>query len=321
MSIEPEAEAPEDWRIEATMDLISTAMIAGTALDPDDGRRDVANALGDFADTVTEHEGSDTDWFGLALALAKCAVLTAPEEAFGPGDGPTVAVMQDSITGRLIDDPDAEADDAESSGALAAMRIVAAVADKNVDLAFDVFQAIGDGEGDASVAMFLVLTEYAAGMALAQAEAKGTLPADTVARLAQRRAMLPSEPAPAARRTASTGTEYISLPVDEQDKGEEAVQQAAPHGPGHYGMSIYIPGIDGHRDAVVATIHRELSGGAMGDQVLCGVQHAEDIETWQIPHSARRHANRELRSQQRRHGRPVQLVRAWQHTGNCGDTQ
>lgn len=310
---------PNDWRSEATMHLIVTAMIAETALDPEEGRKSVANALGDFADAVTQHGGSDTDWFGLALALAKVAVITAPEDAFGPGDGPTMAVMEDSVTGRAIEDPDAEADDAGSTAALAAMRIVAAVADGNTDLAHDVFQALGPE--DAGVMMFLILTEYAAGMALAQAENKGTLPADTLARLQQRRAMLPPEPEPTPIRTARTGTEYISLPVSEQDKGADAVRQHMPHGPGHYGASIYVPGVDGHRDAVVATLHREISAGAFGDETLCGIPHAEDIEPWQIPHSGRRNTNREMRSQQRRYGRPVQLVRAWQHTGDCGGLQ
>jgi hypothetical protein len=279
-------------------------------------------ALSEFNDTVSEHIGGESDgervWFTLAVALARVTVNCAPKDAFGDGSGPTVAIMRDQLTGQDIEDPDAEADDAESAAALAAMRIIAAVNDDDIDLAHDVFRALGDGP--AGIVMFVVLTEYAAATVIAKNERDGTLPPETVARLDQRRAAEPPDPPAPATRTSATGTRYLRLPTTDAEATPEATRTAIPHGPGHYAMSMYIPGVDGHRDAVVATLHRDIEGGALGGDVLCGTHHQEDVEAWQIPHDARRLVNRQLRAQQRRHGRPAQLVRAWQHTGPCEAT-
>jgi hypothetical protein len=311
----------ENWQTTATLAVLEAAFLAETAIDPEEGRKDIYRSLIDFADAAIEHGDDDRDWFALVLGLAHAAVGFAAPDAFGPGDGPTGVVMQSQLTGRPIDDPDAEADTASMAAGLAAMRIIAAVNDGDTDRAADVFKALGVTE--AGTFMLVLLAEYAAGMIIGKGEREGTLHPDAVARLKLRCAMLPPAPEPPKTHVSKTGTTYVDLPLSDEDKGPEARDRAAPHGPAQYGCAIYVPGVEGHRDKVVATLHREIAGGGLShpdlpDRTLCGVQHWEDIETWQLPTVGKRETSREVRRLQRHLGRPVQVVRCWQHLGDCG---
>lgn len=305
------------WPIDGTMRVIETAMMAATDLDAESGRRRVMNAVSDFAAEADRRGENDSVYFGLALALAKAALIGSTPDDFGEGDGPTIAVMVDSITGEQIDDPDAEADDVGSSAALLCTRLIAAVADGDTDRAFDFFQAAHD---DAVIYSFVLLAEWAARSVLNDSEARGTIPPDVAQRLAERRALEPAAPESPTRRTASTGTEYVTLPATEHDRGPDALATAAPHGPGQYCVAIYVPGVEGHREAVVSTVHHEIVGTDPSVS-LCGVHHVEDVESWQIPHAGRRMANRQIRKLERQFGRPVQLLRGWQHAGPCPEVE
>lgn len=309
---------PPEWSLKATEDILFTAIAAHLEDDQGEGRRAILEAITRYADAADENGGTDRDWFALTLSLAAVAREMAPAGAFGEGDGPTQAVMEDRHTGEAIDDPDAEATTEALAAGLAAMRIVAAVVDRNTDLAADIFETAGRNE--TAPLMLLFLAEYAASYAVDHL--RGGLPPDIEEKLRAREAaaIAAEDQRQAARRprTGADGVEFVSIEPDERDRGPAAAKVAAPHGQAVYCIGAYVPGVDGHREAIIEVAHRQipLMDPTVAGQ-LCGVRHAEDVEPWQMPHTGRASANRHLRHLKRMTGRPGQLLRAWQHTGPC----
>lgn len=121
--------------------------------------------------------------------------------------------------------------------------------------------------------------------------------------------------------TTASGTTYTSLPVVDADRDPVSVGTSAPHGDAVYVITPYPREASGVLRALGVQVgHREiaaLADGLADGAVLCGVQHAEDIEAWQAPHSARTRLNRLLRDKERETGRRWALLRCWQHRGPC----
>jgi hypothetical protein len=306
-----------DWLEAATRDVLDSAISAEFASDSPQGRRMIADAILRFRDAVEANGGDDRHFLGLVMGLGVVTRECAPPGAFGDGDGPTIAVIEDRITGEIVDDPDAEVEDAQGAAALAAMRIVAAMVDGNTDLAYDVFTAVGHNDDDSGALMLLLLAEYAGAMAVAKLHREGQLSPEALeilaAREAARDAAAPPPPAEPQPRTGPDGLRYVPLPKDERDTGPDAIARAAPHGNAQYAMTTYLPG---QREQMAAFVHRQIEDARQAGQ-LCGVHHVEDIEPWQVPHTARAQMNRHLRRVKRQTGREPQLLRAWQHTGPC----
>ena len=68
--------------------------------------------------------------------------------------------------------------------------------------------------------------------------------------------------------------------------------------------------------------HQEIEELARRDGTMCCPErHDEDIEPWQVPHSARPALRAGLRDARRRTGKAPQALRCWRHRGaTCPDT-
>lgn len=87
------------------------------------------------------------------------------------------------------------------------------------------------------------------------------------------------------------------------------------------GITLHLPGVT-LRATVYSELHDQIAGaisrGAdLGGKRLCGVEHVEDIQPWQTPHSARAMVQHAIRNAERQHRRPVVIVHGWQHIGPC----
>lgn len=312
MTAEP-ADDGTAWLTGAVKEVFAAAFDAHFVTDLAAGRRAIMEALARFADTVDDNHGDDAHWFSLAVGLATLGCTAAPPGAFGDGDGPTIVQVEDTVTGEIVDDPDAEMDDAASAAGLAASRIIAAVNDGDTARALPVFAAVRYTE--AAPLLVLLLAEYAAASAVDSLRRKGELSPEATAALEAKEAANPPPPAPERDPTpGAPGFEYVTVPGDERDQGD--VDRVAPHGHAQYCMAPYLPG---GRDAAAAAMHLHIEARHEPGE-LCGVRHVDDIQPWQMPHTARRQFNRELRRLRRASGREPLLLRAWQHVGACPET-
>ncbi len=315
-----------EWLMQATQHVFMTAAMASCEPDHLSGREHLLEALKDFARHAYDECGDnemllEQAYFALAMTLAGMAVALSPADAFGEGDGPTVAVLQDTVTGEIVDDPDQEVFTPGDAGALAAMRLIAAKADNNDDLAADIFFAAAMSEDAEQVMAFLfILAEVAGGVAADHAHGEGRLEGDPLAGYLARKAAEEGEARPEPeRRVSAAGIEYVSLPLQTEPQGSAVV---APHGSARYGTSTYHAGIDGSREEAIAGVHAEIRSGMALDggrppSDLCGVEHAEDVQVWQMPKEVQPSLNRYLRKLKRMTGRTALVVRCWQHLGPC----
>ena len=306
------------WLSDATSDVLMVACAAVLWEDQDEAWRELVDSLRRFGDAVSEHpEHSEAiSYLTLAGSMVR---LCANDPTLDPeGDGPTVVQLVDSTTGMQIGDPDEDvADDPHAKAMLAAVRAIAAL--KNGDK--DTSWAIIDGyPPDEFPRLVLTLARMAGPAVLHKARADGELPPDTLAKLDQAEARdrdaRPPLPEPVVRE-GPDGIRLVSVPTPDLDSAGVAL--AMPHGAANYALSIYVPGITGHRAKIVAGAHRQIvATPSEGD--LCGVEHSEDAEPWQLPGAFRTQINRAMRAATREAGRPVQLVRCWQHTTACPES-
>ena len=121
---------------------------------------------------------------------------------------------------------------------------------------------------------------------------------------------------------------FVDLPADPRDMGPDRDPGSilGAHGPAFVScVTMHVPGVT-LRKTVYRSLHdaipdmHDRNPGADGRR-LCGVEHVEDIQLWQLPHTGRRQATAQARALERRHRRPVVLVHGWQHIGPCPDPE
>lgn len=318
----------DPWKLEVSGRLIMGATYAAIQPAGDDQHRALTETLKDVESFADLHGGmSDTDYLGALFGLAAVAY------SFGNADGPLQLIAEDLVTGRQIDDRDADCADTEDDmeaaagrGTLAAMRFFTAVANDDPDTAAAVFFATS---GDIAGAVFLdTLLQYCGGIIADWMHRDGKFTPEADAKWAARRAADEADAKWAANEAAATpeltvgrdpvtGREFVTIPLDPRDEHPDDKAAIAPHG--HdvvYAVSMYRRGTPGRREKVIADAVASSAAMAPGD-ALCCVHHAEDIEVHELPHSGRRTARRALRDAARDHGGTWQLVRIWQHRGQC----
>ncbi len=302
------------WYHDAAWRVMEAGVAAQLAETVEEGRQWIVEALDQFQRVVRDNGGTDWEWMVLAAAAADLIVQADPELYAG---GDNAFCVEDSRTGEIIDDPDQDDDlaDPQSRAALTAMRLLIAAANHDRDLFGTLFFAAGeDGSGAGAMILLVEMAGYA------QVNARlDSLPEDARAAFLGREAeTIANAPKRGPVKVTKSGR-YVELPIDERDRDADVRALAAPHGPAVYLISAYQAGNSASRDQVVAGTHRALVGRAADDTPaeLCGVQHSEDIEPFQVPYSARSLVNRQLRAAQRQTGHKYALVRCWQHMGPC----
>lgn len=290
------------------------AQFADTA---DEGRKWLQEAFEKFAGEVVEHgQGLDMHWHYLAYMLGNLAIM-ADEDYFA--DGATFIEMEDRVTGEIIEDPDEElADQPWEQGVLAAMRMLAALGNKDL-AAFDALFETSGEMGTGAIAMY-VMAQCAGRAWIDKLKEEGKIPEELASSLAAREAEEIVESASVEEptvRTSQTGVQFRSMPVDERDTGPNFDPGiAAPHGDAVYALTMYPAGIDQARENAIRGAHEELIGGALNHEgPLCGVHHWEVTQVHEVPYSARRPLQRQLRKLKRHHGREFVVIRCWQHKG------
>lgn len=117
---------------------------------------------------------------------------------------------------------------------------------------------------------------------------------------------------------------YHAVAIDDRDTGPERDRDTLLGTKGeavHSAVTIHVPGVTLRRN-VYSALHDQIAAslGRHPDpsgRRLCGVEHVEDIQLWQAPHSGRRELAKVVRQLERQHRRPVVIVHAWQHLGPC----
>lgn len=113
---------------------------------------------------------------------------------------------------------------------------------------------------------------------------------------------------------------FQRMKIDPRDQEPGHGELVAPHGHAQYCVVSHVPGRS-DRATIVRTAHaaiRDLARREEPPAVLCGIDHQEDVEMWQLPHSLRPAAKEVITRARGQYGRlPVVLVRVWQHHGPC----
>lgn len=273
---------PPEWLLPTVERFFLDALEAEFREDEKAGSAAVIEAISRFGDTVDENGGGDGPWFMLATVLAEMAGKHYPPESLSTGDGPAMVEVVSTITGRPVDDPDAEMEDAQSAGSLAAMRMLVAMHNDDRDVAQDVFTAL---PVDAGLAAIYFLAQMCGGALIGHAERSGTLTDEARERLAARDATRKPAP-PGPKSTQHGGMEYFEVPLSEEDKGPMAVKAFAPHGQASYAATLYAPGVDGSRDQAIRFAHAQIVQRESLESTrepLCGTDHAEYTATGDKP--------------------------------------
>lgn len=333
-----------EWHRDAALDLVMNAtevelyarQLDTEPIDRTDVRRLTLDALEQYFTTLDSHAaGPDADrnadrfLFTAMVTACLTAYEQAPPGRFGDGTGPMTLVMEDTATGETVADPDAElADDPDQTpddkdagrGVLAALRFFTAVANRDNDTTHAVWSAMAHettrDDGLAPSSFLVTLLEFCAGVLADVVEAQHTPSTQQPAPEPPRETTVHVDPV--------TGRQYANTAVtniDPRDRHPDDVRLAAPHGDAEYGVTLFQYGTRGNRrQAVAAVLSAMRARAATTGTTLCGVDHDEDVQVDQLPHTGRRSARRALRDAARMRGGHWGLVRVWQHTGPCPDT-
>lgn len=304
------------WESFAAAAIVQDAMKAHLA-GPEEKQEILRTAMTRFADQASDlgvdlNEATTHLVLLLGGMIAKMIDIAVED---GEEGAVTQAVLFDSTTGEVIDDPDVEADTAEKVAGLAASRIVAALNDDDGERAFNVLAALPDSR--TAVATIYVLAEWAGRASLEDFEQAGLLPDDVQEQLnRQRESETATRAEPLVRTSATTGRSFVRLPdsaLSEQDVKE--IKERS-RGPAVYGMAILGPEEDANKVALSA--HAEMVETALYDGYLCEHLHFASITLADMPEAARRHAAREIRRRERMEGKESNIILCWRHTRDCG---
>jgi hypothetical protein len=112
--------------------------------------------------------------------------------------------------------------------------------------------------------------------------------------------------------------EFKPLPADPRDSGLDRDPNLAVQKNTIGAMTLHIPGV-----SLRAKVYRELHDqiGAMAQrrdvEKLCGIEHVEDVQYWQVPHAGRASLRKAITALEKQFRRPVVIVNGWQHVGSC----
>lgn len=313
---------PDDWMMKANYEFGFATLTAQLEPTPEAGHRLLTEALKEWCETCAANDPDGRHdaraWFGLAYGTALVALKAAPEE-WRPAEGEFLGLGAEDKYGQQIGDIDEEMATNADRGRLAALRFYIAVANDDMPQARAIHDSLAvgpDEDGERLYAFILTLAELAGHLTLAKAVEDGTLAAEGLEKWQARRALDP--PAPEAPEVFERGG--LRWAKGESTPIAGNVEEYMPNGPGIYIVGIYAPGTSMTLERVGRAGHVQIRAAADG-RVLCGVEHYEHIEAWQIPWDyGRTAANRAVREASRTSGRPSAIVRAWQHYGPCAES-
>ena len=313
---------PPPWLIPAITDLSTAAVAAEFEANPEASRKAVIEAFQDFGRTVEaniggDHSMADPAYYSLYNGLALAAHEVAPDEQRNTGDGtPLVLAVEDVRTGVPIGDIDEELTTDADRGQLSAMRFYVAVANKDRDQTWALFQAVHAAGPEALIAFTVTLLEFHGGVIARHAYDTDQLTSEYRAIYEARRATEAKDASPEPVRFERGGLAWTRVTPTDAERAELA--ETAPDGAGVVTYSIYVPGLVTPEAAARQALDQMNAANTQrGGSDLCGVVHFEAVESWQVPKTARTECNRALRRAARQAGRPAGLVKAWQHHGRC----
>lgn len=179
------------WYLDAARHVIDAACAGHLCSDESDGAKTILRGLDCFNRQAQKHGGTAGDWLALAAGLSGVIRMSDPEMFHTDGTNDFIGFeVIDNATDSPISNPDAKASEEEAAN-LAAMRFIAADANRDTEAAADVFEA---AMVNGTVRMMITALAMMAGASMVERMYRdGRLPPESVAILEGRPPRPPKE--------------------------------------------------------------------------------------------------------------------------------
>lgn len=112
---------------------------------------------------------------------------------------------------------------------------------------------------------------------------------------------------------------FREMPIDPRDQHPDDAGSISPPGGGYVmSMPMPLPIRGGVLQENIKALHDAITR-QWPEAMLCGVLHHDEVEVWQLPHTARALMRRNVRQLQRQSGHQYTIIRCYQHPGECPD--